>query len=29
MFPGAKVKVTGTFNAPTKTIHVTDIKAAS
>jgi hypothetical protein len=29
LFPGAKVKVTGTLNASTKTIHVTDIKAAS
>ena len=29
MFPGAKVKVTGTLDATTKTIHVTAIKAAS
>ena len=28
-FPGAKVKITGTLNASTKTIHVTGIKAAS
>jgi hypothetical protein len=28
-FAGAKVKVTGTLNTSTKTIHVTDIKAAS
>ena len=29
MFPGAKVKVTGTLDTSTKTIHVTGIKAAS
>ena len=28
-FAGTKVKVTGTLNSSTKTIHVTDIKAAS
>jgi len=28
-FPGQKVEVTGTLNKETKTIHVTDIKAAS
>lgn len=28
-FAGAKVKVTGTLNSSTKTIHVADIKAAS
>ncbi len=28
-FAGQKVEVTGTFNKATKTIHVTDIKAAS
>jgi hypothetical protein len=29
MFLGAKVNVTGTVDASTKTIHVTDLKAAS
>jgi hypothetical protein len=28
-FPGMKVKVTGTYNTATKSIHVTDIKPAS
>jgi hypothetical protein len=28
-FAGQKVKVTGTYDAATKTIHVTDIKAAT
>ena len=28
-FAGKKVKVTGTYNAATKTIHVTDIKPAT
>jgi hypothetical protein len=28
-FAGDKVKVIGTLDAPTKTIHVTDLKAAS
>ena len=28
-FAGQKVKITGTLNKTTKTIHVTDIKAAS
>ena len=28
-FAGQKVKITGTLNKATKTIHVTDIKAAS